>query len=141
MAQFPTKITFAVNDNGNLSRYVNLADPERDIEHMQKPDEYVVPAVISVHYDYPFHSPATFKHTSHDNRGFTRAQLARTIVEQYRKMYEDEHAAVSDPGHIPDMFNRQTSSGPYGIWGHDLSDLVLHTIRKKGNIYELGVDS
>ena len=76
-------------------------------------------------------------------KGMTRLQLASQICKHYRKMYaEEDSSAGGDPGHIPGMLNRAQSEGKYGIWGHDIGDLVLcdADVDAKGNI-TLGVDS
>lgn len=42
----------------------------------------------------------------------------------------------------PIMLNRETTTGPHGIWGHSLGDLVLHTVEQiEDNLFSLGVDS
>ena len=50
--------------------------------------------------------------------------------------------AVGDPGRAsPTLYNRAESYGPYGIWGHDLSDLVMHDITKMGDIWHCTMSS
>ena len=91
--------------------------------------------------DYPLETP--FKKSFVVGvKGMTRRALVNLIVKSYKKVYADEDTAVGDPGHIPGMFNRQRSEGPYGIWGHDLGDLMLScaTVKRNGDI-ELEVDS
>jgi hypothetical protein len=39
------------------------------------------------------------------------------------------------------MFNRKQSEGPYGIWGHYITDLVLGGITLKNGKYYLQIDS
>ena len=44
--------------------------------------------------------------------------------------------------YIPNMYNRITTEGKFGIWGHDLGDLILHTVWiDNDNVITLGVDS
>lgn len=97
------------------------------------PDEQVLPAgtyVIRIHYPVR----TEFAHLVTALKGFTRRTLVNTIVKCYVRMYAQEDKAVGDPGNIPGMFNRATSEGPYGIWGHCLGDLILHTAHvKKAN--------
>jgi hypothetical protein len=76
------------------------------------------------------------------NEGMTREDFVELVVLCYNKIYEDEDGTSSiDASHIPGMYNRISTDGAYGIWGHDLSDLVLHTLHIKNNKLTLGVDS
>ena len=59
-------------------------------------------------------------------------------------IYAAEAETAPDPGRAaPNLYNRGRSSGTYGIWGHDLGDLVLHTVAfdAERNLYTLGIDS
>lgn len=92
--------------------------------------------------DYPASVPYKAKLKT-GKKGMTRIQLADKVCKHYRKMYAEENkTSGGDPGHIPGMFNRATSQGKYGIWGHDIGDLILcnATIKNSGEIH-LGVDS
>jgi hypothetical protein len=55
---------------------------------------------------------------------------------------EEDETSGGNPGHIPGMLNRNTSEGKYGIWGHDIGDLLLCSayVDDSGKI-TLGVDS
>jgi hypothetical protein len=46
----------------------------------------------------------------------------------YEDIYAAEDAAVGETPNIPGMLNRDSSEGPYGIWGHCLSDLYFEQI-------------
>ena len=61
--------------------------------------------------------------------GFTRMDLFRLVYENYKRIYDEETAAVGDPGIYERLYNRKESDGPYGIWGHYLDDLYLEIIR------------
>lgn len=92
--------------------------------------------------DYPLTVPAVFEIKT-GTKGLTRAQIIEKVVKFYHKIYKEEDKSVGHKtGHIPGMFNRQKSEGKYGIWGHDISDLMLGSlILKSGNKLELSVDS
>ncbi|MNL30171.1 hypothetical protein D3C87_1518920 [compost metagenome] len=51
-------------------------------------------------------------------------------------MYEEEEATATKKTIPPEkrigMYNRNETNGKYGIWGHDIADLVLSEIQ----IYE-----
>ena len=92
--------------------------------------------------DYPLTESAIFKFNS-SPKGTTRHQLSEKIRKCYKKVYEDEDKSVGHKtSNIKGMFNRDFSDGKYGIWGHDIGDLVLvdADVSKK-NVITLGVDS
>jgi hypothetical protein len=92
---------------------------------------------IKILFDYPLHRPATL--TFANSKGFTYRKFFSCVYAGYQKIYKEEGL---DPGHIPGMWNRMPSNGKYGIWGHDLSDLVLTGCREvKPGVFELHIDS
>jgi hypothetical protein len=60
-----------------------------------------------------------------NENGFKALDFLRCVHEGYTRIYQEEESAVGDPGLIPGMSNRAPSSGPYGIWGHYMEDLVF----------------
>jgi hypothetical protein len=59
-------------------------------------------------------------------------------------MYDHEQRTSTIPeGLIPGMYNRVTTDGIFGIWGHRLGDLVLNTTHcdPATGIYDLVMDS
>ena len=92
--------------------------------------------------DYPLTESAIFKFNS-SHKGITRHQLSEKIRKCYKKVYEDEDKSVGHKtSHIKGMLNRDFSDGKYGIWGHDIGDLVLvNADISKKNVITLCVDS
>jgi len=79
------------------------------------PDEVIIKAhTIEIEYDYPLSGAVRFKHTN--RRGWTRKRLFKTIQRDYVRIYREE----DDP-------NSGLESS-YGIWGHDIGDLVLEEV-------------
>ena len=76
-------------------------------------------------YTYPLRREATFKHSLQSPTGAEILLLARA---DYEAIYKKEEEDDCDPGHVPGMLNRAQSNGPYGIWGHDITDLYFETI-------------
>jgi hypothetical protein len=77
-------------------------------------------------YTYPLSHAAHFRHTlTPDMTGEDLLVLARG---DYEQIYREEEAAAGNPGHIAGMLNRGSSAGPYGIWGHDFSDLYFESV-------------
>lgn len=105
-------------------------------------DMVLSPKKYQLNITYPLRTP--YEHAfSVSNKGMTRIQLVSLIVKCYRKIYQEEDSAVGKKTqNIPGMLNRDTSNGPYGIWGHNIEDLMLcsATISPNGTI-TVGVDS
>ena len=125
------------------SPYVHLADPTHDLACMQSPNDVVIEDdFITVDFEYPF--TGGFPWTLRSTGGFTRRGLAKAIFERYQCMYTEEDQTSDEiAGYIPGMLNRTTTDGRFGIWGHDLEDLVLHEVSYDGNTghWKLRVDS
>ena len=80
--------------------------------------------------DYPFRKE--FRFDAESKNGFTRAQLLRDISSAYYKIYKEEEQTATTKT-IPaekrtTTYNRNQTNGIYGIWGHDIADLVLAEI-------------
>lgn len=138
------------------SPYVSISDPEEDISLMRGADDRVVDApTIRVLYSYPFDTAGPtpeekeaegwiFEEKAPNGRFFTRADLARAVAARYNAIYDEEAKTTAvEPGYIPGMLNRNRTNGRYGIWGHDIGDLVLHTVEHDPvtGVYTLGIDS
>jgi hypothetical protein len=127
------------------SPYINLFDPTSCIANLRNPEEVVIHAPsIRIVADYPFSREFEFEVTPGDGRTeFTRAALARAVADLYQRIYDEEDETAGGPTpNIPGLLNRGRSEGTYGIWGHDLGDLVLHTVHKgHDGRYSLGIDS
>ena len=80
---------------------------------------YIYPLSEGKSPDYLYSSPA----------GLSARDVARCIVATYRVIYAAERAAVGAAAHEARAgaisLNRGKTNGPFGIWGHDLGDLVL----------------
>jgi hypothetical protein len=88
---------------------------------------------LSLTIDYPLASPAIVPITTEDPKGFTLLILFTKIVEEYTKIYEEEGAA---PKPVGNLYNRPSTHGKYGIWGHAMEDLFLEgaEITKGGKV-------
>lgn len=101
------------------------------------PDQVVLQeGEYKLEISYPLTNPSVSK-LKVGKRGLTRKALVAKICAKYKEIYASE----DDPGHIPGMYNRAQSEGKYGIWGHDLCDLILCSAHVKGKTITLGVDS
>ena len=113
---------------------IRVSDADRAVTALDKPDEIVIPfehAVLVI--DYPLSTPAQLPITAPIPLGFTRAALVKTICEEYGHVYDAEEGTAATKT-IPleergEMRGRNRTDGAYGIWGHDLQDLVLMAVR------------
>ena len=99
---------------------------------------------VTLILDYPLDDDYEFKIYPDDKRGFTRGHLIREVKRHYDKVYAEEEETSTVPvDNIPGMQNRVTTDGNYGVWGHDIGDLALHTVNynRMRNLFWLGVDS
>ncbi|MBI1892093.1 MAG: hypothetical protein HYS18_15720 [Burkholderiales bacterium] len=133
------------------SPYVSIESPARDIQFMDAADDIAVPGgELYLVVDYPVTGTWEFRITAANSKGFTRAELADKISQVYRSMYAEEERTSSIEV-VPleqrkKLINRNKTGGKYGIWGHDIGDLVLHTVEiyqaRDGKRYAvLGIDS
>jgi hypothetical protein len=113
---------------------IRLVEGDQAIMRLEQPDEIVIPfehAVLVI--DYPLSNPASIPITAPIPLGFTRAALIKTICDEYEHIYDAEEGTAAiktippeDRGENP---NRNRTDGAYGIWGHDLQDLVVTAAR------------
>ncbi len=131
------------DDEDNISPYVNMEYPDDDISSLTNGNEIVIPMrEINIEYNYPLSHIVRIPMKSKSPKGFTRAELAKKISEGYHRIYREEEQDVPNPGHITGMFNRKSSNGRHGIWGHDLGNLVLHRVeQRKENLFSIFIDS
>lgn len=108
---------------------LRLHEPALALSRLDEPEEIVIPfdkatLVIS----YPLSTPASVEITATIAHGFTRAELVRSICEEYANVYDAEAGTSAiEPETAENKRNR--TDGAYGIWGYDLQDLVLTAIR------------
>jgi len=90
--------------------------------------------------DYPLNNPFVNKFKT-GKKGMTRQEFVDMACEAYQYIYKIEDGDEV-PGHIPGMYNRVTTDGEFGIWGHDIGDLTICTLYiDEDNLITLGVDS
>jgi len=108
------------------------------------PDEIILESnkTYTLQIDYPLSTLFTHEFNTSE-KGMTRAEFIKMVVDAYHFIYDVEDDTVGHKtGNISRMYNREKSSGKYGIWGHHLEDLVLHTLIFEDNeVIKIGVDS
>ena len=91
--------------------------------------------------DYPLNKPLTRKYES--EKGFTMIEIVNNIIETYREIYRIESETTTNKV-VPikervGLLNRNTTNGEYGIWGHDIEDLVIEALCYYPQTRELGM--
>jgi len=113
---------------------VRLSDVEGSLARLRNPEEIVIPfehAILVV--SFPLTTPASIAISAAFAVGFTRAELVRAACEEYANVYEAEEATathktlpIDERGTVK---SRNRTDGVYGIYGHDLDQLVLTAMR------------
>jgi hypothetical protein len=99
------------------------------------PNEIIIPEKsITVMYHYPFDDDYKHTHYTANRLGFTRKELSEQIMKRYRQMYDEEELDTQ-------ASDGEASGGRYGIWGHCIEDLQLHSLDYLNGEWSLGVDS
>lgn len=125
--------------------YIHIADPIDDIRELDNPTEIIISKPkIDVLFEYPLTNKVLKTFNADTTNGFTAAGLIQMICDFYKEIYEEEDRTTNIPSeNIPNMLNRNETTGKYGIWGHAIGDLYLHTMEYDNNndFYTLGIDS
>ena len=77
---------------------------------------------------YPVTNPAIIEFTINVNLNYGVLLYLYTVA--YQIMYGTEECDDEDPGFIDGMFNRNSSYGRFGIWGHVINDLIYNSSSK-----------
>ncbi len=88
---------------------------------------------VYVSITYPLTNPAIIRFKC--NQSITYGILHYLVTAAYQIVYKIEEDDDADPGLIIGTFNRAKSNGRFGIWGHDITDLVYNSCSTI-NIYD-----
>ena len=125
--------------------YMSVVDGKwkTDAYNPCKPDQIIISnKKIIIDYTYPLSGTFEFTHKTTNDDGFTCKELSEQIMKRYAMIYKEEEERDGDPGAIEGTYNRAQSHGKYGIWGHCIGDLMLHSIYLKDNGHHgIGIDS
>jgi hypothetical protein len=126
------KVTVAdsISKDGYLP-YIGMEYPEKEIPFLLDKNEKVIDEnKVTLIIDYPLNHP--YKGELRSNNGFTRLSLIKEISQIYHQIYIEEETTATVktlPMSKRKIYNRNETNGTYGIWGHDLGDLVLSDIQ------------
>lgn len=110
--------------------YIRIDSPQVDIKNLIGKDDVVIAqTTVTVVLDYPLSGGFKFQLTSQN--GFSRAMLINEISKLYYRVYDEEENSATIktiPQKDRKIYNRNQTNGKYGIWGHDIGDLVLDEV-------------
>ena len=135
------KVTFSQPDENfeNGNPYIHIANPNAaiDIRNQSNGNEIVIPMrKIKILFNYPLSKEVILEYQTLRSQGFTRSELARCICRGYQNIYSEEQDTINN------SLNGSGSCEQYGIWGHNIDDLMLLGVeQKEGNLFALIVDS
>lgn len=116
-------------ENGIIP-WASIEKPYDDLPNLIDRDLIIiVEKEITIVIDYPLQNEYHFQIES--KNGFSRKDLLIEISKHYYQLYkeEEESATVKTlPIDKRPIQNRNETNGKYGIWGHDIGDLVLTDI-------------
>jgi hypothetical protein len=124
--------TFEVKTNevemeDGIIPWASIEKPKEDIPNLIDGDDIIIKEKkVTIIIDYPLKNEYHFDLES--NNGFSRKMLLTEISNHYYKLYreEEETATIKTlPMEKRTIANRNETNGKYGIWGHDIADLVL----------------
>lgn len=122
---------------------INIETPL--IDSIKDGDEFVIKSnEITIELDYPLSKTFIFPLISDNDNGFTRKELVSKISKLYHWIYKkEEETSEIRPTLRKESYNRNTTNGYFGIWGHVLSDLDIITVKyiSSRNNYYVHVDS
>jgi hypothetical protein len=128
-----TTISFEVNTSNRkdfpdgIIPSASIEKADEDISNLVNKDRVVIhDTAIQIIIDYPLNNPYTFRLSS--PTGFTTAMLLKAISKHYYLVYAEEEKTATIktlPMTKRKIENRNQTNGRYGIWGHDIGDLIL----------------
>lgn len=135
-------------DGGELYSLINLGDyilPKNPFIPSDKYNKKLGTTVSKIIITYPLSQSAEINTSEVE----TLNDLLKDVVEGYQNIYqmEDESSpkkAMMMCEEFPEcsLINRNRTDGMFGVWGHTIEDLAIHTIYiyKDGSV-KVGVDS
>lgn len=113
-----------------IQPWVSIEKPMVDLPQLIHKDEIVIAhKSVTVIFDYPLNKLYMVEIKS--PKSFTRKMLIMEISKIYHHIYNEEEKTATVktlPMEERAMYNRNETNGKFGIWGHDIGDLVLSGI-------------
>lgn len=125
---FNTKANDLTEYPDGLMQGISLERPDKAIKKLDgKNDIVITQDTVTLLIDYPLTRECRLKINA--KNGFTRAALVQAISKAYYQLFDEEEATATiktiPAAQRTTTYNRNQTNGKYGIWGHDIADLVL----------------
>ena len=131
------KKTIDVGVNVHVSTLLELGEEASQLISGARDGELVSylnipPGKMKLTLTYPLGTPASMDFKVDDST--TVGDVLWIAAKFYEKVYDEEDSwdTPSSPDERTGLLNRERTSGPYGIWGHDIGDLWFEGIRIDG---------
>ena len=137
-------------ENDTIDSIVHIANETEELDRLINGDDIIIKnkkATIIVRY--PIKDFVTFNISSKNEKGFTLKDVVENVSNIYKKIYKEELETTTEvepkSNKGVNVLNRSRTNGKYGIWGHDIEDLVLESVLvyTKNDLVsiELGIES
>jgi len=111
-----------------------------DAGPLSDPAEIIGSGAIRVRFTYPLDKPVIAEFTQAE---WTVQKFIDAVCAHYQQIYREESATTKNPvARAWPLVNRNQTTGKYGIWGHDIEDLVLIGFSKGSDgVFDLVLES
>lgn len=127
---FEIKTTDIKDYPDGIIPFASIEKASTEIPNLVNKDQVVIhDTAINIIIDYPLNVPYTFHLYSRE--GFTPAMLFKEISKHYYLLYAEEEKTATIktlPMKQRKIANRNQTNGKYGVWGHDIRDLMLDRV-------------
>jgi len=138
------KICIERKIDDDLSTWINLKHYESEIEDLVDKDLIIIKgkSSITIKFDYPLKNSVIINFPINEE-GLKKADLIRIIGKQYDLFYQEENETsdIIEGPHDIQEYNRNSTNGKWGIWGHFQYQLDLSCIYETNDYYILSIDS
>lgn len=103
---------------------------ELDEEEREKFEKAIEEGGFTLKITYPLHNPAVFEVPKEVLNAYFLDELVDFICLKYNQIYQEEEEGLSEEDLEPkgNLLNRPATNGKYGIWGHEIGDLLITEI-------------
>lgn len=108
---------------------------EDDLSDVKDKDKVIIKDYeVKITLTYPLRNSYSKKYKS--DKGFTIGDIIKCTIEMYKFVYSEEEKTTTTKVTSMDdriqnglgLLNRNETNGKFGIWGHDIEDLIIEGI-------------
>jgi hypothetical protein len=137
---YPETVSFTMKNvygPGLDSRFVNVANPSKDLRCMEDIDGIVAPHVINIAVDFPLRERVVFRVVSRNATGYKRGELVNDVCKGMAKIFNEEAVSLRDLQQGGTLDDHPWKYSKYGIDPNiSLDDLQLtRLVNTHDNVY------